>query len=410
MTDPTGRLADLRIERGDEDEGSPWGRRIAMLAAAVVLVAIAGWWFLLRDRPVMVDVAQVTWSEAGRSAVSVLDASGYVTARRQATVSSKITGKIEEVLVEEGMVVEKGQILARLDDATTRRQLALSEANRTSASSRLKEIEVRRDEAARELARQKDLAAAEVASRRDLDLAQAEYDALVARLASAQDDVAVAEREVALYRQQLEDHNIRAPFDGVAISKDAQPGEMISPVSAGGGFTRTGVSTVVDMSSLEIEVDVNEAYIHRVEPEQTVVATLDAYPDWKVPAHVITTIPAADRQKATVRVRIAFDALGDSRILPDMGVKVSFRAEESAEAGEAKPVLLVPEGAVRKEGDNAFVFVVNGGTVERRAVSVGGSTEGRREIASGLRGGDRVVVGPPPDLRDGSRIEIKERS
>jgi RND family efflux transporter MFP subunit len=410
MNDPKGRLADLRIERGDEDEGNPWPRRIGLLAAAVVLVAFAAWWFLLRDRAIEVQAAPVAWSEEGGAAVSVLDASGYVTARRQATVSSKITGKIQEVLVEEGMAVKKGQVLARLDDAMTRRQLALSEANRDAAASRLREIEVRRDEAALELRRQRDLAAARVASQRDLDLAQANYDAYVAQLESARDDVAVAEREIALYRQQVEDHLVRSPFDGVAISKDAQPGEMISPVSAGGGFTRTGVSTVVDMASLEIEVDVNEAYINRVEPEQTVVATLDAYPDWKIPAHVITTIPAADRQKATVRVRIAFDELGDPRILPDMGVKVSFRAEEQGASGtpEAKRVLLVPEAALQSRGDASYVFVVNGDTVERRAVAVGGSASGRREVASGLRSGDRVVVDPPADLADGARIRIKE--
>lgn len=411
MSDPKGRLADLRIERRDDEQASPWPRRVLLSLAAVVLVATASWWFLGRDRAIPVAVASVAWSEGGRSAVSVLDASGYVTARRQATVSSKITGKIEEVLVEEGMSVREGQILARLDDSMTRRQLALAEAGRESSRSRLREIEVRRDEAARELARQRDLANAEVASRRDLDVAQAEYDALVARLDSARDEVAVSEREVALYRQQIEDHLIRAPFDGVAISKNAQPGEMISPVSAGGGFTRTGVSTIVDMSSLEIEVDVNEAYINRVEPEQTVVATLDAYPDWKIPARVITTIPAADRQKATVRVRIAFDELGDPRILPDMGVKVSFRGDEEdgpTATAQGNAVLLVPERAVRADGGKNYVFVVSGESVERRAVALGGSAGGRREITAGLRSGDRVVVDPPAELEEGSKIEVKE--
>jgi RND family efflux transporter MFP subunit len=410
MTDPKGRLADLRIDRDGADERSPWTRRIALAAIAVAAVAAAWWWFLLRDPAIPVAVVEVRQAEAGRVAVSVLDASGYVTARRQATVSSKITGKIEEVLVEEGMAVREGQVLARLDDSMTRRQLALAEANRDAAKSRLTEIEVRRDEAALELGRQQELAASAVASRRDLDLAQAEYDSLVARLESAQDDVEVAEREIALYRQQIEDHLVRAPFDGVAISKNAQPGEMISPMSAGGSFTRTGVSTIVDMASLEIEVDVNEAFIHRVEPGQRVVATLDAYPDWKIPASVITTIPAADRQKATVRVRIAFDERGDPRILPDMGVKVSFRAEEDGPSGTgSKPVLVVPEAALKSDGERTYVYVVNGETVERRAVSVGGTAPGGRAIASGVRAGDRVVIDPPAELTDGARIEVREK-
>lgn len=410
MNDPKDRLSDLRIDRDGSDERSPWIRRVALAAIAVAAVAAAWWWFLLRDPAIPVAVLEVREAEAGRVAVSVLDASGYVTARRQATVSAKVTGKIAAVLVEEGMVVREGQILARLDDSMTRRQLALAEANRDSAKSRLREIEVRRDEAALELRRQQDLAASEVASQRDLDLAQAEYDSLVARLESATDDVEVAEREIALYRQQIEDHLVRAPFDGVAISKNAQPGEMISPMSAGGSFTRTGVSTIVDMGSLEIEVDVNEAFIHRVEPGQRVVATLDAYPDWKIPASVITTIPAADRQKATVRVRIAFDELGDPRILPDMGVKVSFRAEEDGtSASGSKPVLVVPEGALKPEGDRTYVFVVDGETVERRAVSVGGTAPGGRAVTSGLRAGDRVVIDPSAALRDGARIEIREK-
>jgi RND family efflux transporter MFP subunit len=405
MTDPKGRLADLRIDRDSADERNPWIRRIALAAIAVAAVAGAWWWFLLRDPAIPVAVAEVRQAEAGRAAVSVLDASGYVTARRQATVSAKITGKIEAVLVEEGMEVREGQVLARLDDSMTRRQLSLSEANRDAAKSRLREIEVRRDEAALELGRQRDLAAASVASRRDLDRAQAEFDSLAARLAAANDEVAVAEREISLYRQQIEDHLVRAPFDGVAISKNAQPGEMISPMSAGGSFTRTGVSTIVDMASLEIEVDVNEAFIHRVEPDQRVVATLDAYPEWKIPARVITTIPAADRQKATVRVRIAFDELGDPRILPDMGVKVSFRADDEVETG-GNPVLVVPEGALRAEGDRTYVFLVNGETVEKRAVSVGGTAGGGRTVASGVRAGDRVVIDPGPELKDGARIEV----
>jgi RND family efflux transporter MFP subunit len=406
MSEAKDRLAELRIDRRDEEEGSPWPRRLVLLAVALVAVAALWWWFLGREKPLAVELATVGESTRGAEVVSVLDASGYVTARRQATVSSKITGKIVEVYVEEGMEVREGQVLARLDDSLTRKQLDLAEANLASSRSRLREIEVRRDEALINLNRARELLEGEAASQSDLDAAQAQYDAYVARLAATRDEIVVAEREVALRRQQIEDHLVRAPFDGVAISKNAQPGEMISPMSAGGSFTRTGVSTIVDMGSLEIEVDVNEAYINRVRKGQRVTAVLDAYADWRIPCYVITTIPAADRQKATVRVRIGFDELGDPRILPDMGVKVSFRGEEEpeGEAAAAERVVLVPAEAVREEGEASVVFVLAGETVERRAVALGGESAGRREVLSGLRPGERVVLDPPAELADGVRV------
>jgi RND family efflux transporter MFP subunit len=411
MTAPGERLGELRIDRSARDDEVPrWAKRLGLLVVALVLVGFLSWWFVLRDRAVVVQVAEVAWSEAaGRPELSVLDASGYVTARRQSTVSSKVTGKIVEVLVEEGMVVREGQVLARLDDSLPRKQLALAEAVVASANSNLREIEVRRDEAERELARQRRLQTAGVSSESDLDAAQAEFDALSARLMVARDDLAVAERQVALRLQEVDDTLIRAPFAGVAISKNAQPGEMISPISAGGGFTRTGVSTIVDMDSLEIEVDVNEAYINRVRADQRVVATLDAYPDWKIPAFVITTIPAADRQKATVRVRIGFDELGDPRILPDMGVKVSFQADRQADnaEGETARVLLIPRQAVREQGGREIVFVVRDGVVEQRAVALGGDSGERREVVSGLKAGDRVVIEPPETLSDGMEVRIQ---
>jgi RND family efflux transporter MFP subunit len=254
----------------------------------------------------------------------VLEASGYVTARRRSTISSKVTGRIEEVLVEEGMRVEAGQPLARLDDAQAAALLALAEAQLGAARGAVEETRVRLAEAHLERERQASLVASGVAAPAALDAARAEADSLAARLALGGDEVAVAQRQVAVRRQDLRDTVIRAPFAGMVVSKDAQPGEMISPMSAGGGFTRTGICTLVDMASLEIEVDVNEAYIQRVRPGQRVAAVLDAYPELTLPAHVITTVPTADRQKATVKVRIGFDQL-DERVLPEMGVKVTFR-------------------------------------------------------------------------------------
>jgi RND family efflux transporter MFP subunit len=317
------RLDSLRIERDDEPPGRGGGRVMVFVVVLAVLAAAAGWW-LLRPRPVPVGTAIVEKGLTGAGgAAAVLNASGYVTARRQATVSSKITGKVVEVRVEEGLVVEKGQILARLDDSQARLVLALAKAQREVARKALGETEAQLHEARLRRQRVLDLVGAGVAAAADRDAVVAEVESLAARAAAQTEEIRAAGRAVALEKQNLEDTVIRAPFSGVAISKNAQPGEMISPVSAGGGFTRTGISTVVDMSSLEIEVDVNEAYIQRVSAGQQVVARLDAYPDWQIPARVITTIPAADRQKATVTVRIGFDEL-DPRILPDMGIKVTF--------------------------------------------------------------------------------------
>ena len=298
-------------------------------------------------------------------------------------------------------------MLARLDDTTERSYLALAEAQLGAARGAQAELEVRYEEARLDLDRQRRLLEQRLIGQADLDAAQAEADSLRARIANQREQVVVAEREIDVRRTALEDTVIRAPFSGVAISKDAQPGEMISPVSAGGGFTRTGVCTIVDMSSLEIEVDVNESYINRVSPAQRVVANLDAYPDWEIPASVITTIPTADRQRATVLVRIAFDEVGDPRILPDMGVNVAF-----LEAGpppeeavvEAEPRLWIPSAALRTDGGAQVVFVARGDTVERRAVTTGLEDGGDVEVLAGLAVGEQVVVEGPAELADGERV------
>jgi RND family efflux transporter MFP subunit len=341
----------------------------------------------------------------------VLNASGYVTARRRATVSSKVTGKVIEVNVEEGMAVRRGQVLARLDDSQTRAELALAESQLASARRAGAEIEVRIREAELTLKRQRQLAKEGVVGQADLDAAEAQFDSLRARLAVTTQEIEVAQRMVSIRQTELNDMVVRAPFDGVAISKDAQPGEMVSPISAGGGFTRTGISTIVDMSSLEIEVDVSEAYINRVTAGQPVTAVLDAYPDWRIPAHVITAVPTADRQKATVLVRIGFEKL-DPRILPDMGVKVAFHpakadAGSSAPDAPAQARLLVPKAAVRKAGEQDVVFVLKEDRVERRAVRVGTPEGDRIEIVSGVSAGEQVVVEGPPELTNGSKVRVQ---
>ena len=406
MSDPIDDLSALHIDRDPlPASGSRWGRWATLL----LVLGLAGggiWWWMNRVRPVEVEVAQVSQRAVGAQA-SVLNASGYVTARRRATVSSKVTGKVVEVNVEEGMAVHEGQVLARLDDSTVRAALNLSRAQLEAARRAMPELDVRLVEAHRILGRRTRLANDGLTTPEELDQAQAEVNALLARIASQRKQIIVAERQVALQQTALDDTIIRAPFSGVALSKDAQPGEMVSPVSAGGGFTRTGISTIVDMQSLEVEVDVNESYINRVTAGQPVTAVLDAYPDWQIPAEVITIVPTADRQKATVLVRIGFADL-DPRILPDMGVNVTFLREQPDDAPpSAHPVALVPRSAVLVEGGASYAFVVRQDTVERRAVQTAGTDGDRLEVTAGLSAGERVVVAPPPALAEGAPIVIK---
>ena len=400
-------LASLRIDHTVRAGSSKRGVWISVLILLIV-VAVAGWAWSTRVDAVPVK-ATVVKAETGGGAAdgAVLNASGYVTARRRATISSKVTGKVLEVFVEEGKAVHKGQVLARLDDSQVRASLVVGEAQLETAKRGFAEDEARLREAELTLARREQLVKEQVISKSELDSARAEVESLRARIEVAHQQVRVAESIVSQRRTDLADMEVRAPFDGVAISKDAQAGEMISPVSAGGGFTRTGVATIVDMTSLEIEVDVNESYINRVHAAMPVEAVLDAYPDWRIPAHVIATIPSADRQKATVKVRIGFEQL-DPRILPDMGVKVSFLNERPANDGAAqRPRLLVPKSAVRSADGRSIVFVMHDDRVERRAVSLGSTIGNDTEVLSGVSGGERVVVEGPQTLKDGDKVKVQ---
>lgn len=398
------KLSALKIDR-EEDRRSGGGRTWLVVIVLLIAVVSAGAWWWLHERAEPVRIALVQEVAAtGSGAASVLNASGYVTARRQATVSSKFTGKVVEVLVEEGMKVEKGQILARLDDSQERQSVGMARANLEAARLSAIETEARLREANSRKTRFEDLVAKGIASRSDWDTVEAEVDALQARLSSQRQQTTAAERGLGMAQQTLDDTVIRAPFSGVAISKNAQPGEIISPMSAGGGFTRTGISTVVDMTSLEIEVDVNEAYIQRVQPAQKVLATLDAYPDAPIPSHVITTIPAADRQKATVTVRIGFDQL-DSRILPDMGVKVAFLSDAPAAGAAPQRVVRISRAAVRGIKGEEFVFVVDSDRrLERRAVKLAAGSSDPVEIIAGLRSGEKIVMEGRADLAAGTLV------
>lgn len=408
MADPSDRISQLKIDRtASEKAGRGW---LWWAIGAAVVVATIAWFTVLQpgssDLLVETDVARKPPSAAAAS--SVLDASGYVVARRQATVSSKVTGKVEQVFIEEGMRVEEGEIVATLDDSTQQAQLELAIAQADSARAGLVEIEAQLRNARLDRDRLRDLAGRDLTSKSSLDSAEAVYDELAARLATGRENIDVAERNVALARDSLANMTIRAPFAGMVVSKNAQPGEMISPVSAGGGFTRTGICTIIDTDSLEIEVDVNESYIQRVRANQKVSAVLDAYPDWRIPAEVIAIVPTADRQKATVRVRIGF-LERDERVLRDMGVKVSFLGDGAQQETDA-PVqgVMIAADALRSDADGDFVWLVRGDAVERRAVVVGGPRDRQRVlVASGLVAGDAVVRTADGPLSAGQNVKTQ---
>jgi RND family efflux transporter MFP subunit len=397
-------LNELRIDRTAVVDAP---RRRAWVWVLVAVVVVAGGALVMRPRAIPVKTAAVVESaQSGGGPATVLNASGYVTARRRATISAKITGRVSEILIDEGMKVDAGQVLARLDDAQAKNQLALAEAQASEAHQGVEETEVRLHQAEVDRQRAEELVKSGVQSQSSLDAARADERSLAARLKVGRETSTVADKNIEVLRQELAETVVRAPFAGVAISKDAQPGEIVSPMSAGGGFTRTGICTLVDMASLEIEVDVNEAYIQRVKTGQKVTATLDAYPDWQIPAHVITTIPSADRQKATVKVRIGFDAL-DARMLPDMGVKVAFHADEAEGQGaSAARLRLVPRAALRGEKGSEYVLVVKENVLERRAITVGPAASDPAEVLSGLANGEQVVVDGPADLAAGARVRI----
>jgi RND family efflux transporter MFP subunit len=407
MDDKSALLGQLKIDRDAAPRQGGAGKWI--VAGVVAAAATAGAWFAFKPAAAIpVKAAPVIAITAATGAGSVLDASGYVIARRQATVSSKVTGKVVELLIEEGKTVAAGQVLARLDDTNVRAQLALSESQLDASRAQLAEIRVQLADAQRQLKRSRELHERKLVSDAAVENAQAGVDGLQARLESAQENVKVSERNVGLYRQQVDDMVVRAPFPGVITVKNAQAGEMISPLSAGGAGTRTGIGTLVDMDSLEIEVDVNENFINRVRSGQHVEAVLNAYPDWKIPCAVIAVIPTADRSKATVKVRIGITAK-DPRIIPDMGVRVSFLPEEDATPqAEGPRGVLVPAEAVKDESGTSVVFVLKGETVERRAVKLGDARGSQVQVLAGLSGGERVAVGELAKLADGVRVKVEK--
>ena len=402
-------LGSLRIESHSR-AGGKTGKRLGMFAAVLGAIVILGGLsaIVFKNQKVVVEVAAAQPASDPRVG-AVLNASGYVTPLRRATIAAKITGRTTAVYAEEGMRATAGQLLATLDDSDVRKALNSAKADRASTAAQIADLEVQLRLAEIQLRRTQELQAASVQSQEALDTARATADSLLARIEAAKAQVAAADARIAEAQQAVDNCTIRAPFSGMIVSKDAQVGEMVSPISAGGGFTRTGIATIVDMKSLIAEVDVNESYIARVLVGQKVISTLDAYPDWQIQSKVYTIIPTADRQKATVKVRISFDKL-DPRILPDMGVKVAFLSDEptGGKTKGAEARALIPRAAVRNESGSSIVFLVKEGKLERRAVSLAGDRGSDVEVLAGITPGDTLVVHGPETLREGQAVEIKQ--
>jgi RND family efflux transporter MFP subunit len=403
-------LGQLRIDRSQRD--APHRPRAWALVALAVLVALAalavgGYFFLVRPRPVVVATRRALAPAGG--VTPVLQASGYVTAEREATVSAQMEGMVTHVYFQEGEYVQRGQILARLDDRATLAALHQARAQWRAAQALLQQYHVQWVEARRDLARDQALIGAHLVSVQTLQQAQTQAAALGAEVLAQRREVAVARAEVRSAQVNQDYTVVRAPFSGVVVDKAAQMGDEISPFFGGGGFTQTGIATIVDMNSLEVDVDVNEAYIDRVHAGQPAVAVLDAYPNWRIPAHVIAIVPTANKSKATVRVRVALERKSP-RILPQMGVRVSFLrgAGGPGPAGSILPTGMVwvdATSVVRRDG-HAVVFLVRHGRARAQRVTLGPRRSGLRAVG-GVAAGSRVVRTPPRDLADGARVSVK---
>jgi RND family efflux transporter MFP subunit len=415
-------LSSLRIQDGKRNS-SRTGKRVFWASVPIVLLAfLVAASFAFRNRKPEVEVASAVKPATGPS--GVLNASGYLTPRQRATIAAKITGRVTGVFFDEGTKVADGQLLATLDDSDVLRALDAAKADRDSSQAAIADYQVQLRNAQIELRRAQELLKAGVQTQQALDTAEMNADSLRAKIALAKQQVVAADARIREQQQAVDNCTIRAPFAGIVVSKDAQVGEMVSPVSAGGGFTRTGIATIVNLHSNEIEVDVSESYIAKVKPNQAVNAVLDAYPDVTFPGKVRTVIPTADRQKATVKVRISFtdashvkllDPATDPRILPDMGVKVTFLDEEEKPKANAKGkpeepafVAMVPQAAIRNDGATKYVFVVNNGSLQRHAVSVGPAHGSDVEILAGIQPGAQVVVKGPEGLSDGQAVQLKQ--
>lgn len=418
MTDKSELLRQLRIDRDARPTESTSSRRLwwwlAALIALLIALGAAAFFGLHSAAPaVKVAVARpVATGSGAQGGASILDASGYVVARRQATVSAKITGKLSQLFIEEGMHVKEGDVVAKLDDRNATATLLQAKAGVTQAQSTLLQAKAAAADIAPIYARDRKLAAAGVISTTALDQSKANYDAKQTDVAVAEGNLAVRRAALEVAQRDLDDTTVRAPFTGVVTSKNAQPGEIVSPLSAGGGFTRSGICTLVDMDSLEVEVDVSENFISRVRADEPATLKLNAYPDWSIPAYVIAVVPTADRSKATVKVRVGFKSR-DPRILPEMGARVSFlsRARNDANGAASAGAVTLPADAVQASTGSATgtVYVLHDDTVERREVKLGARDAEAQTVLAGLSAGERVAVGDFTKLADGAHVKVVDR-
>ena len=405
---PQHDLSSLRIDDRSRRR-SKNGKRLGLFAATVgAVLLLASLLLAFRSQKPIVEVATAR-PATGAEAEALLNASGYITPRRRATVAAKVTGRVEQIYAEEGLRVKSGQVLATLDCSQPNAALTSAKSDRDATAAALADLQIQSANADREAVRAQGLHSAGVISPQALDAAKTTAESLHSKIALTKEQVRAADSRIGVAKEDADNCIVRAPFDGIVVSKDAQRGEIVSPISAGGGFTRTGIATLVDMNSLEIEVDVNESYIARVQSGQRVSATLDAYPDRELPAKVRTVIPTADRQKATVKVRIAFDKLDDT-ILPDMGVKVAFlsAAPQPGKNAGSDARAIIPKSAVRNDGGKQIVYLVRDQKLERRAVSLGAERGSDVEIMAGLVPGDKLVVGGADKLHEGQAVEVKQ--
>jgi RND family efflux transporter MFP subunit len=383
-------LASLKIDRSAPEARQSPGARPVLIGVVLVALAAAGAWALV-PRGTPVRVATVESSGGGSAVAAGISANGYVVARKKASVSAKLPGRLAYLGVTEGTVVRSGEIIARIESADF-------SAAREAARATVGQYEAELEQARRELERARALRAESVIPVSQLEDAQTRVRIVEAQLATAH-------AQVDLATANLENTMIRAPFDGTVLRKDAEVGEMVAPSSAGGGLTRTAIATIADLATLEVEVDVNEAYIAQIRGDQESRITLDAYPDTSFSGRVRQVVPTADRQKATVQVKVSI-LDRDPRILPEMGAKVVFVREGEAPATSAPRRVRVPSAAIIGGSDNPEVWVVDGDRVKRVKVELGTTDNDRVEVRRGLQGDERVVIDPPANLSDGARVRI----
>ncbi|HET7268846.1 MAG TPA: efflux RND transporter periplasmic adaptor subunit [Oleiagrimonas sp.] len=404
-------LKELRIEREHREDADgahgrwPW---IALAVVVVLALLVGGAWWWTQARALPVHTVTAIRPTAGDTQGAVLQATGYVTARRKATVSAQIIGTLTEVLIEEGDHVKKGQVLARLEDSAQKARLNAARAKAAAAEAQTRQTQVQLAQAERDMQRQNKLVAKGLVPKQQAEQARTAVARLKAQLNAQRKQAKAAQAQVRVAQVNYDYTIVRAPFSGVVTQKTAQVGEIIAPAAAGGGFTRTGVGTIVDMDSLEVDVDVNESYISRVKPGMSATAVLDAYPDWKIPAHVIAIVPTANRGKATVKVRVALEKK-DPRIIPNMGVRVSFLDNAPKHVAQLPDGVLVPASAIVERDHQKVVFVVHGDTAEAVRVTPAQQAYGDMKLLpEGVKDGSEVVDKPPQALTDGMQVQVTE--